>query len=292
MQILDGKKVAESIKSKIKETVDTYVKDGRRQPCLATILVGDNGASLTYVASKHKTALSLGFKTKDYKLPPNASENEVISLIHNINADNEIDAVLLQLPLPSHLNTQKLLSTIDPKKDADGITYENIAKVTLGENCIIPCTPMGILEMLDFYNIKTEGKHVVVIGRSRIVGRPMSLLLNNAKYNATVTSANSHTENLKEITKSADILIVAVGKAEFIDSSYIKDGAVIIDVGINRIKDENAKKGYVIKGDVNFDDCSKKASFITPVPGGVGPLTIAGLMKNTLELYKLRENIK
>lgn len=292
MQILDGKKVAESIKSKIKETVNAYVKDGRRQPCLATILVGEDGASLTYVTSKHKTALSLGFKTKDFKLPPNASENEVISLIHNINTDNEIDAVLLQLPLPCHLNTQKLLSTIDSKKDADGITYENIAKVALGENCIIPCTPMGILEMLDFYSIKTEGKHVVVIGRSRIVGRPMSLLLNNAKYNATVTSANSHTENLKEITKSADILIVAVGKAEFIDSSYIKDGAVIIDVGINRIKDENAKKGYVIKGDVNFDDCSKKASFITPVPGGVGPLTIAGLMKNTLELYKLRENIK
>ena len=167
-----------------------------------------------------------------------------------------------------------------------------MAKVALGENGIVPCTPKGILEILSFYGIQTEGKHAVVIGRSRIVGRPMSLLLNNTRYNATVTCANRHTKDLKKITSNADILIVAVGQSEFIDSSYIKEGAVIIDVGINRIKDENAKKGYVVKGDVNFNEVINKASFVTPVPGGVGPLTIACLMENTLELYNQRENIQ
>lgn len=292
MQILDGKLVAENIKTKIKETLELYAHQNRRTPCLATILIGENGASLSYVASKHKTALSLGFTTKDFKLKDTVSEDEVINLINTLNHDSEVDAILLQLPLPKGYNTEKILNEISPDKDADGITYINMAKVALGENGIVPCTPKGILEILSFYGIQTEGKHAVVIGRSRIVGRPMSLLLNNTRYNATVTCANRHTKDLKKITSDADILIVAVGQSELIDSSYIKEGAVIIDVGINRIKDENAKKGYVIKGDVNFNDVINKASFVTPVPGGVGPLTIACLMENTLELYNQRENIQ
>lgn len=291
MQILDGKLVAQSIKDRVKETLESYAKCKKRTPCLATILVGENGASLSYVASKHKTALSLGFKTKDFKLPESVSEDEITALVNSLNHDSEVDAILVQLPLPDGFNTKRIINEISPDKDADGITYTNIAKVALGEDGIVPCTPKGILEILNFYKIPTEGKHAVIIGRSRIVGRPVSLLLNNTINNATVTCANSHTKDLKKITLDADILIAAVGKSEFIDSSYVKEGAVVIDVGINRIKDENAKKGYVIKGDVNFNDVAPKASFITPVPGGVGPLTIACLMDNTLELYKHRENI-
>lgn len=288
MQILDGKLVASKIKEEIQKEVDKLKKNKKRLPTLATILVGENPASLTYVASKHKTAASLGFLTKDFKLDKDTEEEKLIKLIEDLNKDKEVDAILVQLPLPKHIDTSKVLSKIDKNKDADGISYENIARLALSEEGVVPCTPYGILELLKYYNIQLSGKHIVVIGRSRIVGRPLSLLLNNTENNATVTVCNSKTENLKELTKIADIVIPAMGVPFFLTADYIKKGAVIVDVGISRV-DDNSPKGYSIKGDVDAKSVEKKAGFVSPVPGGVGPLTIASLMKNTLLLYKKHE---
>lgn len=292
MQILDGKLVSSLIKTDIKNKVDNLIKNKKRVPTLATILVGEDGASLTYVQSKHKTAKSLGFNTKDFKLPENTPENEIIKIIHTLNNDDETDAILTQLPLPRHINTNKVLSAIDMNKDVDGITENNIGHLALGEDAVIACTPYGILMLLEHYNIPLSGKHVVIIGRSRIVGRPLSLLLNSSAINATVTCCNSKTENLKQICKSADVLISAIGKLHFITAEYVKNDAVVVDVGITRYPDASSPKGYKIGGDVDFDSVRDTASFITPVPGGVGPLTIASLMKNTLLLYKKHEGIK
>ena len=289
MQILDGKLVSSLIKDDIKKTVDNIKENNRRVPTLATILVGNDEASMTYVHSKHKTAKLLGFDTKDYKLSDDESEDKLISLVHSLNDDKSVDAILIQLPLPKKFNTNRVLSHIAMSKDVDGITENNIGHLALDEDAVIPCTPYGILLLLQHYNIPLEGKHVVVLGRSRIVGRPLSLLLNTSKVNATVTCCNSRTENLKEITRTADVLISAIGRLQFIKSDFIKDGAVVVDVGITRHPDPTAEKGYRILGDVDFDDVKEKASYITPVPGGVGPLTIACLMKNTLLLYKKHE---
>lgn len=291
MQILDGKLVASKIKENIKKEVDSLKDDNKRLPLLATILVGENPASLTYVSSKHKNAEKLGFLTKDYKLSAECDENEIIEIIEKLNNDKTVDAILLQLPLPTGFDTSKILAKIKDDKDADGISYTNIAKLALSEKGVVPCTPSGILQLLKYYNIPLSGKTVAVIGRSRIVGRPLGLLLNTKEVNASVISLNSHSEKLKELSKQADVLISAVGIPNFIDSSFIKKGAVVVDVGINRIKDETSLKGYRIQGDVNFDEVAPITSYITPVPGGVGPLTIACLMQNTLFLYNKHEEI-
>lgn len=288
MQILDGKLVAEQIKTKIKNSVDFLKEKKCRLPLLATILVGSDKASETYVTSKHKTAEKLGFLTKDYKFDENISENELISTIETLNNDKDVDAILVQLPLPKKIDTTKILSYIRDDKDVDGISYTNIAKLALSEDGVRPCTPSGILQLLQFYNIPLAGKKVAIIGRSRIVGRPLGLLLGSKNVNATVIELNSHSENLKELSREADVLVSAVGKPNFIDKTFVKKGEVVVDVGINRIKDDSPK-GYKIVGDVNFEEVAPLTSFITPVPGGIGPLTIACLMQNTLLLYNKHE---
>lgn len=288
MQILDGKLVAEQIKNSIKTTVDSLKENASRLPLLATILVGNDKASETYVASKHKTAEKLGFLTKDYKFDENVSEETIISTIQSLNEDDAVDAILLQLPLPKGFNATRILSYIRDDKDVDGISYTNIAKLALSEDGVRPCTPSGILQLLRYYNIPLDGKKAAIIGRSRIVGKPLSLLLGGKDVNATVIELNSHSENLKELAKEADVLVSAVGKPGFIDKNFVKNGAVVVDVGINRIKDDSPK-GYKIVGDVKFEEVAPLTSYITPVPGGIGPLTIACLMQNTLLLYKKHE---
>lgn len=290
MLILDGKVASQAVKEHIKEKVELLTGAGKRRPHLAAILVGDNGASETYVASKIKTCAEIGFESTLIRLDSTADEAVLLQKIAELNKNELVDGILVQLPLPKQINEQKVIEAISPLKDVDGFHPVSVGKLVQGLQTFIPATPYGIMLMLEHFNIDTKGKHAVVVGRSNIVGRPMSILLSsNTKYgNCTVTICHSHTKNLKEICLQADILVAALGKPEFVKADMVKDGAIIIDVGITRVEDPTAKKGFRIKGDVAYAEVAEKASAITPVPGGVGLMTIAGLLKNTLQAYEAR----
>ncbi len=284
MTILDGKKVSNDIKNEIAADVAQMRARGEKVPHLAAVIVGNDGASLTYVASKVKACERVGFESTMVRLPHTTSELELLQKIKELNTNDDIDGFIIQLPLPPQINTQKVLMAVDPSKDVDGFHPENFGKMALDMSTFIPATPFGILEILERYKVETNGKHTVVIGRSHIVGRPMSILMGRKGWpgNSTVTLTHSHTKNITQITLQADIIISALGVPKFLKADMVKDGVVVIDVGITRVPDENHPKGYIITGDVDFENVSKKASFITPVPGGVGPMTIAMLLKNTL----------
>ncbi|HET8886844.1 MAG TPA: bifunctional 5,10-methylenetetrahydrofolate dehydrogenase/5,10-methenyltetrahydrofolate cyclohydrolase [Salinimicrobium sp.] len=283
MTILDGKKISNDLKNEIAEDVQKMKDRGEKVPHLAAIIVGSDGASLTYVNSKVKACERVGFESTLIRMPNTTSEMELLKKIKELNDNEDIDGFIVQLPLPKQIDTQKVLMAVDPEKDVDGFHPENFGKMALDMTTFIPATPFGILELLDRYNVETKGKHTVVIGRSHIVGRPMSILMGRKGFpgNSTVTLTHSHTKNITQITSQADIIITALGVPGFLKAEMIKDDAVVIDVGITRVPDDS-EKGYRITGDVDFAEVSKKASFITPVPGGVGPMTIAMLLKNTL----------
>lgn len=283
-QIIDGKFVAETMKSAIALEVSELINAGKRPPHLVAILVGNNGASETYVANKVKSCEELGFISTLLRFPPTISESELLEQVLKINHNAEMDGLIVQLPLPGHINPDRIMETIDPRKDVDGFHPINIGRMAKGLPAYISATPQGVLDLLAYYKIETAGKHCVVVGRSQIVGLPMSILMqrNHTIGNCTVTLTHSKTNNLVEICQQADILIAALGKPEFLNASYVKKGAVIIDVGLTRVVDESKKSGFALKGDVDFDDVFEKCSYITPVPKGVGPMTIVSLMKNTL----------
>jgi methylenetetrahydrofolate dehydrogenase (NADP+)/methenyltetrahydrofolate cyclohydrolase len=284
MQLLDGKKTANDIKNEIALAVQNMKAKGEKIPHLAAVLVGNNGASLTYVASKVKSCEQVGFNSTLVQLPEEISESALLEKINELNNDIDIDGYIVQLPLPKHIDADKVLLAINPDKDVDGFHPTNFGKMALDMPAFIPATPFGILELLDRYQIETKGKHTVVIGRSHIVGRPMSILMSQKGKagNATVTIVHSHTPDIEKYTLEADIIITALGVPNYLKANMVKDGVVVVDVGITRVTDASKPKGYAIVGDVDFDTVSKKASFITPVPGGVGPMTIAMLLKNTL----------
>ncbi len=292
MEIIDGKKISNLIKEEIKDEVQNIISKGDKPPHLAAVLVGEDGASLTYVGSKVRSCEQVGFKSTLVKLPENINEKDLLSKIYKLNDDKEIDGFIVQLPLPKHIDEEKILLAINPNKDVDGFHPTNFGKMALNMKTFIPATPFGIMELLKRYKIETSGKNTVVIGRSNIVGRPISILM-NSKGNpgdSTVTVVHSRTVNLESHTKNADIIISALGIPGFVKKEMVKKGVVIIDVGITRVKDNNSPKGYVIRGDVDFDSVKEKASYITPVPGGVGPMTIAMLLKNTLLSKSLLKN--
>ncbi|MAO08953.1 MAG: bifunctional 5,10-methylene-tetrahydrofolate dehydrogenase/5,10-methylene-tetrahydrofolate cyclohydrolase [Alteromonas sp.] len=290
MTILDGKKISNDIKNEIAAEVQKMKEKGEKVPHLAAVLVGDDGASLTYVGSKVRSCERIGFESTLIRMPNTTSELELLKKIEELNNDDAIDGFIIQLPLPPQIDEQKVLMAVDPSKDVDGFHPENFGKMALDMSTFIPATPFGILELLERYKVDTKGKHTVVIGRSHIVGRPMSILMSRKGWpgNSTVTLTHSSTKNISQITTQADIIISALGVPDFLKAEMVKDDVVIIDVGITRVPDENHPKGYVIKGDVDFENVSKKASFITPVPGGVGPMTIAMLLKNTLLAREIR----
>ena len=291
MELLDGKKTATLVQEAIAEEVRQIVAKGHRPPHLVAILVGNNGASMTYVNNKVTACERVGFASSVVNLPEDISQEALLEEIEKLNKDKSIDGFIVQLPLPKHINEQEVLLTVNPDKDADGFHPTNFGRMALGLDAFIPATPYGILELLTQYKIPTDGKHVVVIGRSDIVGRPISILLSQKPWNATVTLTHSRTQNLSKLTQEADIIIAALGIPNFLKAEMVKEGAVIIDVGITRVADASAKKGFRIVGDVDFEQVKQKASYITPVPGGVGPMTIAMLMKNTLNAYKRTHKI-
>ena len=284
MTLLDGKKTAADIKEEIALEVDELKKQGKKTPHLAAVIVGNDGASLTYVNAKVKACERVGFDSTLIRLPEDTSEEKLLNEIAKLNIDNDIDGFIVQLPLPKHIEEQKVIMAVAPDKDVDGFHPTNVGKMALNLPTFISATPFGILELLERYDVETSGKNVVVIGRSHIVGSPMSILLSQKrnKGNATVTITHSRTKNLKEITLQADIIVAALGIPEFLKADMVKDNVTIIDVGITRIADSSKKNGYRLAGDVHFESVSKKSSYITPVPGGVGPMTIAMLLKNTL----------
>ena len=288
MLVLDGKIAAAAVKATLLEQTQALKAAGKRMPHLAAILVGNNGASETYVASKVKNCEETGFGSSLYRMDADVEEAVLLAKIAELNQDPNCDGILVQLPLPKHIKESKVIEAIDPAKDVDGFHPVNVGRLVQGLNTFIPATPYGIILMLEHFNIETKGKNAVVIGRSNIVGRPMSILLssNIAQGNCTVTICHSHTKNLKEICLGADIIVAALGVPNFLTGDMIKPGAVIIDVGITRVEDATAKKGFRIKGDVHYDEACLKASAITPVPGGVGLMTIAGLLKNTMKAYQ------
>ncbi len=291
MIILDGKKTSNDLKNEIAEAVKIRRSQSLKTPHLAAILVGTDGASMTYVNSKVKACEKVGFNSTLIDLPEDTTEEQLLNEIEDLNKDNDIDGFIVQLPLPKHIDEQKVLMAVDPNKDVDGFHPVNVGKMALDMPTFLPATPYGILELLDRYNVETSGKNVVVIGRSHIVGRPMSILLSQKRKvgNATVTVAHSRTKNLKELCLNADIIVAALGMPEFLTGDMVKDGVTIIDVGITRVDDSSKKRGYRLAGDVDFESVSKKADFITPVPGGVGPMTIAMLLKNTLLACEIRD---
>ena len=291
MIVLDGKKTAIALKEEIKLTVDKRINDGKKIPHLAAVLVGNDGASLTYVGSKVRSCEQIGIKSTLIHLEDTISENELLQKITQLNNDDSLDGYIVQLPLPKHINEEKILLAIDPRKDVDGFHPSNFGRMALEMDSFIPATPYGIMELLKRYKIETSGKHCVVIGRSHIVGRPISILMSQkGPYgNATVTVAHSRTENIKVLTRSADIIVSALGIPEFLKADMVKEDVVIIDVGITRVPDTSHPKGYVIKGDVAYEEVARKAYAITPVPGGVGPMTIAMLLKNTLLACERRD---
>ena len=281
---LDGKATSNTIKEEIKAKVSEMKSRGERVPHLAAVLVGDDGASLTYVGSKVRSCEYVGFESTLIRLEEEITEEALLAQIDTLNNDPQLDGYIVQLPLPKHIDEEKILLAIDPKKDVDGFHPANFGRMALELDAFIPATPFGIMQLLERYNVPTSGKHCVVVGRSHIVGRPISILMSQKGLagNATVTVAHSRTENLAELTRQADIVVMALGIPEYLTADMVKEGAVIIDVGITRVADKDHPKGYVIKGDVSFDEVAQKASYITPVPGGVGPMTIAMLLQNTL----------
>jgi len=290
MQILNGKETAQAIKDLLKIEVAQLMSRGAPVPHLVAILVGTNGASETYVASKVKACNEVGFKSTLVRLEEDISELRLLELIRDLNTDPEVDGILVQLPLPAHISSEEIINTIDSAKDVDGFHPVNVGRMVQGQPTFVPATPYGIMLMLEHYKIETAGKHAVVIGRSNIVGRPMSILLSAATNpgNCTVTICHSGTQNLKEICQTADIIVAALGRPGFIKEDMVKEGAVIIDVGITRVTDSTKKSGYRISGDVDYASVAPKASYITPVPGGVGPMTIAALMKNTFKACAMK----
>jgi methylenetetrahydrofolate dehydrogenase (NADP+)/methenyltetrahydrofolate cyclohydrolase len=290
MKIMDGKLVSQAVKEDLRKKVQDLAADGAKRPHLAAILVGNNGASETYVASKVKSCEEVGFTSTLIRLSADVAEAELLSEIKKLNNDADVDGILVQLPLPKHISEQLVIDTISADKDVDGFHPESVGRMVQGLPAFYPATPYGILLMIEHYGIETKGKHAVVIGRSNIVGRPISILLNRNDYpgNCTVTVCHSHTHNLKEICLQADIIVAALGRPEFLKADMVKEGAVVIDVGITRVEDTTKKSGFAIKGDVDFKEVAEKCSYITPVPGGVGPMTIAALLMNTYKASMLR----
>lgn len=288
MQLIDGNQTAQAIKDEIKAEVTTLTSNGKRVPHLVAILVGEDGASQTYVNRKMKACQYVGFRSTNLTYPSTVSEQEILSVIETCNQDPDVDGLIVQLPLPKHIDYMKVILSILPEKDVDGFHFSNIGKMVMGLPTLLPATPSGVLELIRRYNIPTDGKTCLVLGRSLIVGTPMSILMGRPGVDATPIMAyiNSNKEHIKQFLAMADILIVAIGVPEFIKGEDLKEGVVVIDVGITRVKDDTKKSGYSIKGDVHFDSAAPKASFITPVPGGVGPMTVTMLLKNTLEAYK------
>jgi methylenetetrahydrofolate dehydrogenase (NADP+)/methenyltetrahydrofolate cyclohydrolase len=291
MVLLDGKKTSQDIKNEIAAEVLKRKEKGLKTPHLAAVIVGSDGASMTYVSSKVKSCQQVGFNSTLIELPEDTTEEQLLHEIDSLNKDADIDGFIVQLPLPKQIDEQKVLMAVDPDKDVDGFHPVNVGKMTLDLPSFLPATPYGILELLERYEIETSGKNVVVIGRSHIVGRPMSILLSQKRKvgNATVTLTHSRTKDLASITREADIVVAALGMAEFLTGDMVKEGVTIIDVGITRVPDASKKRGYRLAGDVDFETASKKAAFITPVPGGVGPMTIAMLLKNTLQACENRD---
>lgn len=284
MNIIDGKLISAQVKEELREKVEDIKLKGGKIPHLAAVLIGDNGASETYVSSKIKSCEQIGFKSTLVRRDATTSEAEVLEIIEQLNQDEDVDGFIVQLPLPDHINVDKIIEAIDPKKDVDGFHPINIGRMAKGLPSYISATPFGVLELIKRYNIETAGKHCVVVGRSQIVGLPMSILMQRNTYpgNCTVTLVHSRTQNLPEICRQADILVAALGKPEFITAEMVKEGAVVIDVGLTRVVDASKKSGFALKGDVKFDEVAPKTSYITPVPGGVGLMTVAALMHNTL----------
>ncbi len=293
MQLIDGKATSEAIKKEIAAEVAELIQQGHRAPHLAAVLVGNDGASQTYVSAKVKACELVGFRSTLIRKEANISEEELLGIVRSLNEDPAIDGFIVQLPLPKHISELKVTETIAPTKDVDGFHPVNLGKMVLNLPTYLPATPYGIVQLLERYEIETAGKHCVVVGRSHIVGSPMSILMaRKAKVgNATVTLTHSRTTDLKTETLRADILIVALGAAEFVTADMVKEGAVVIDVGITRVEDPSKKSGFALKGDVKFDEVAPKCSYITPVPGGVGPMTIVSLLKNTLQAYRNHEGL-
>ena len=291
MILLDGKKTSNDIKEEIAKAVQKRKDQGLKVPHLAAVIVGTDGASMTYVSSKVKSCQMVGFNSTLIELPEETTEEQLLHEIDALNKDKDIDGFIVQLPLPKQIDEQKVLMAVDPNKDVDGFHPVNVGKMTLDLPSFLPATPYGILELLERYEVETSGKNVVVIGRSHIVGRPMSILLSQKRKvgNATVTIAHSRTKDLASITREADIVVAALGIAEFLTGDMVKEGVTVIDVGITRVPDETKKRGYRLAGDVDFESVSKKSAYITPVPGGVGPMTIAMLLKNTLQACEQRD---
>lgn len=285
VQLLDGKATALQIKEEIANEVRQLTAKGLRPPHLAAVIVGNDGASQTYVANKEKSSHEVGFTSSVYRLSENISEEELLKTIEFLNNDPDVDGFIVQLPLPAHINQQKVIGAISPDKDVDAFTPVNLGCMVLGEDSYVPATPMGICTLLQRYNVETAGKHCVVLGRSNIVGTPIANLLSRKGFDCTVTICHSKTTSLAEITRQADILIAAIGKPEFVTADMVKEGVVLVDVGIHRIPDQTKKSGYRIIGDVKHSEVDAKCSWVTPVPGGVGPLTIVSLMQNTLKAY-------
>lgn len=286
--IIDGRQIASEVKKELSEEVKVLLDAGKRPPHLVAVIVGEDGASQSYVASKEKQSKEVGFMSSVYRFPNTLTEEELLNTVDFLNNDNETDGFIVQLPLPKHIDEQKVIERINPKKDVDGFHPMNGGRLMYNMPCFVPATPFGVMTMLERAKIDTVGKHCVVVGRSNIVGTPMSVLMsrNNSSANCTVTICHSKTKNLKEVCLSADILIVAIGKPEFITEDMVKQGAVVIDVGIHRVEDKTKEKGYRIVGDVKYDEVAPKCSHITPVPGGVGMLTVVSLLQNTLKAYK------
>jgi len=288
MQIIDGKKTAAEIREELREEISQLIAQGKKIPGLVAILVGEDPASQIYVKSKGRACEEIGMRSKTELLPSDISELELLKIIDRYNNDSDFHGILVQLPLPVHINEDKIIEAINPEKDVDGFHPVNVGRLVIGKDSLRSCTPAGIQELFKRYKIETKGKHVVIVGRSNIVGKPIAnIMVQKEEFaNSIITVCHSAAEDLSYYTKQADILIAAIGKAEFITADMVKDGVVVVDVGINRVKDATKKKGYRVVGDVKFDDVSQKCSYITPVPGGVGPMTIAMLLKNTYKAYK------
>ena len=290
-QVLDGKAMALQIKDEIANEVRQLTLQGHRPPHLAAVIVGNDGASQTYVANKEKSSHEVGFISSVYRFPETITEEELLRSIDFLNTDPEVDGFIVQLPLPKHINEQNIINSISPDKDVDGFTAINVGRMVLSEEAFVPATPMGICTLLKRYGIETAGKHCVVLGRSNIVGTPIANLLSRKGFDCTVTICHSKTKNIAELTRQADILVVAIGKPEFVTADMVKEGAVVVDVGIHRIPDESKKSGYRIIGDVKHNEVDPLCSWVTPVPGGVGPLTIVSLLENTMKAYKRHCNL-
>lgn len=282
MILLDGKMTSAELKAEIAEEVKVLTTNGKKAPHLAAVLVGHDGGSESYVAFKMKDCAEVGFKSSLVRFEDDVTEEELLAKVDELNNDDDVDGFIVQLPLPKHISEQKIIEAIDPKKDVDGFHPINVGRMVIGLSCFVSATPDGIVDLLKRYDIETSGKNCVVVGRSNIVGRPLSVLMSQKAMNATVTVAHSRTKNLKELCASADILIAALGSPEFIKGDMVKEGAVVIDVGTTRVKSDKTKSGFKLKGDVAFDEVAEKCSYITPVPGGVGPMTRVSLLKNTL----------